>query len=108
MPFGEHDDYFLVIYDDHHGNIDTEGRIEEGIVRYLKNKGFTCRGGYWSMPWFWIDIRHKFFLPGRIGIAFGKAVGNHAITFDEFKLIYSIYEKYEGTAIMKMTKWYER
>ena len=101
---GEHDDYFLVIYDDHQGNIDTEGRITSGIVRYLKDNGFKCCGGYWSMPWYWIDIRHKFFLPGRPGIVFGKVVGNHAISYDEFKIIYSIYKKYEGLPIMKFEK----
>ena len=46
---GEHDDYFLVIYDDQQGNIDIEGKIDGGIVRYLKDNGFKCRGDYWSM-----------------------------------------------------------
>ena len=101
---GEHDDYFLVVYDDQQGNIDTEGLIKGGIVEYLKSKGFACKGGFWSMPWYWIDIRHKFFLPGRPGIAFGKAIGNHGITFEEFKIIYSIYEKYKGLAVLTFTK----
>ncbi len=100
----EHDDYFLVVYDDNRGNVDTEGLIKGGIVEYLKSKGFACKGGYWSMPWYWIDIRNKFFLPGRPGIAFGKVVGNHGITFEEFKTIYSIYEKYEGLKLLKFIK----
>ena len=99
---GEHDDYFLVVFDDYQGNIDTEGKIEGGIVRYLNDNGFTCSGGFWRMPWFWIDIRHKFFFPGRPGIAYGKAVGNHVITFEEFKTIYEIYKKYEGLRILQM------
>lgn len=68
----EHDDYFLVIYDDHQGNIDSEGRIEDGIIRYLNDKGFSCRAGYWSCPWFIIDIRHKFFCQAYLELRMAK------------------------------------
>ena len=93
---GEHDDYFLVKYDDYHGNIG----YMDGLVKYLLSHGFVCKAGYWGMDWYFIDIRHKFFLPGRPGVSYGKVIGNHAITFEEFKMIYEIYEKYDGLSVL--------
>ena len=45
-------------------------------------------GGYWGVPLYWIDIINKIYIPGRPGVAFGKAIGNHQITFRQFKRIY--------------------
>lgn len=99
-----HDDYFLVVFDDHNGNIDTEGKNKDGIVCFLKKEKFKCKAGFFGMPWYFVDIRNKFFLPGRPGIAYGKVVGNHSITFEEFKTIYFIYKKYEGLSVLKQPK----
>ena len=38
------------------------------------------------------------------GVEIVKALGNHAITIDEFKKIYAIYEKYEGLGQMEFNK----
>ena len=98
----KHGDYFLVVFDDHNGNVDTEGNNKEGIVFFLKQEGFRCEDGYYSIPWYFVDIKEKFFIPGRPGVKFGEIIGNHAITFEEFKIIYQIYKKYEGLKIMEM------
>lgn len=95
-----HYDYFVVYYDDKNRNIDTAGKNKEGIVYYLKKHKFKCMGGYYTCPWYFIDIVNKFFMPGRPGIKFGRVVGEHAISFEEFKTIFEIYDKYQGVHFM--------
>lgn len=98
----EHSDYFLVYYDDQQGNMDTAGKNSKGIVHFLKNEGFKCTAGFW----YFIDIINKTFKPGRPGVAYGRVVGNHAINFEEFKTIYSIYKKYNGLNVLEWDRWY--
>lgn len=93
----DHQDYFLVRFDDRQENLDPEGKVSDGIAHYLKSKGFKCKSGYdyWGCPWYFIDIRNRIFLPGRLGVCYGEVVGNRSISFDEFKEIYSIYKRYD-------------
>lgn len=93
--------FFLVYYDDHHGNLDTEGRYQDGFVRWLKDHKFSCAARYWGCPWYFVDIEHKKFKPGRPGLCYGKVICEHAITFEEFKVIYVIYHKYEGLEVLQ-------
>ena len=92
---GKHQNYFLVRYDDGKGNMDTEGTNPNGIVAYLKKKGFECKAGYWGCPWYFVDIRNKIFLPGRPGFCYGESIGNRSISFEEFKEIHALYEGYD-------------
>lgn len=94
--------YLLVYYDDKKGNLDTEGMNPEGIVHFLKEEGFICKAGFWGCPWYFVDINNKKFKPGRPGVKYGIVIGDHAITFGEFKTIYSIYKKYKGLEVLKM------
>ncbi len=96
--------YILVWHDDKHGNLDTEGVNENGIIHFLKAEGFRCAAGYWGCPWYFVDIGQKMFKPGRPGVSYGKVIGNHAITFDEFKSIYEIYKKYDGLDPLRFDK----
>ena len=96
--------YFLVSYDDKNGNTDVEGANKNGVVHFLKTEGFSCGAGYWGCPWYFVDIKKKVFKPGRPGLSYGKVVGDHAVTFDEFRTIYEIYKKYEGLAPLKFDK----
>ncbi len=89
--------YFLVSYDDKSGNMDDSGANENVVVHFLKTEGFRCAAGFWGCPWCFVDIEEKVFYPGRPGVSYGRVVGNQAITFDEFKTIYEIYKKYEGS-----------
>ena len=90
-----HRNYFLVRHDDGKGNMDAEGTDPNGIVSYLKKKGFECKAGYWGCPWYFVDIRNKAFLPGRPGVCYGESIGNRSISFEEFKEIHAIYEGYD-------------
>lgn len=64
--------YIIVDFDDHHGNIDTEGKIPNGIVEFLHNNHFSCNGGFWGCPWYFVNLENKTFVPGRPGVAFDK------------------------------------
>ena len=97
----KHQDYFLVWYDDGHGN--TNPSFWDGprcLPEYLKERGFSCKAGYWGCPWYFVDIKNKIFLPGRPGVSYGEVIGGHDITFAEFKSIYSIYERYAENRIL--------
>ena len=56
---------------------------------------FSCQAGFWGCPWYFVDIENKKYKPGRPGLSYGRVIGNHAITLNEFLLIYAIYSKYE-------------
>ena len=94
--------YFLVYYDDGYRNMDTEGENKKGVVNFLKREGFKCTAGFWGCPWYWIDLNNKNYKPGRPGVAYGSVIGDHAITFEEFKIIYRIFKQYEGEEILSM------
>ncbi len=84
-----HYDYFLV-YENRRYN-----DVEKSFSSFLRKEGFDyIMGG--GCPWYFVDITHKSFIPGKPGIKFGRVVGEHAITVKEFKQIYAIYKKYEG------------
>ena len=89
----QHYDYFLVCYDVK----DEKERNEDGIFHFLFKEGFISTATYWACPWVFVDIVNKKCKPGRPGVCYGRVVGDHAITFEEFKLIYEIYKKYYGT-----------
>ena len=95
-------DYFLVRYEENDDyDIEEKNRME--VISFLRNNGFKyITGG--GCPWFFIDIINKKFYTGKPGVKFGKVVGEHAITFYEFKFIYSIYEKYKGLDPIVMQK----
>ena len=76
------------------------------IYQFLKEEGFQHAKGYkgWSgVEWLYVNIYSKVFTKGRPSIAYAPVVGDHAITFDEFVVIYNIFKKYEGYSVLKMT-----
>ena len=50
-----------------------------------------------------LALNSKVFAPGIPGIRVTSEIGPHAITFDEFLLIYNIYKKYEGLKPLEMS-----
>ena len=77
------------------------------IYTYLKENGFKAQKGSYSIEgidWLYVNIYSKVFAKGRTGIALTKVVGDHAITFEEFKTIYNIFKKYEGFSTLKMNE----
>ena len=77
-------EYYLVKYDNHHGNMNYKNKL----VIFLNDNGFSCVGGFWGMPIYWINIKNKTYIPGRPGVSFGKIIGNKPIIFTKFKRIY--------------------
>ena len=87
--------YFLVRFDDGNGNLAPNEDDPKTVVGYLRRKGFACKAGFWGRPWYFIDIADRFYMPGRPGVCYGEVVGGHSISFEEFKEIYSLYERYD-------------
>lgn len=95
--------YFLVVYDDGYNyGLDYHGGVKNDLLSFIQNENFKCTKGFWGCPWYFIDIENKIYYPGRPGMSYGKVIGDHAITFDEFKTIYNIYKKYNGLLSLVM------
>lgn len=62
---------------------------EEGFQSWQHSKGYLC-------GWVWVNLNSKVYAKGIPGIKIVSSVGEHAVTADEFKTIWSIYKKYEG------------
>lgn len=80
------------------------------IYSFLKEEGFGAVKGSYNIEgidWLFVNIHSKVFAKGRPGIALAPVVGNHAITFDEFVVIYNIYKKYEGLRTLSFDKKWE-
>ena len=76
------------------------------IYSLLKEEGFIRAKGTYDIEgidWLFVNIHSKVFAKGRPGIGYAPVVGDHAITFDEFVVIYNIFKKYEGFSTLKMT-----
>ena len=106
MNEAQHYDYFLVKYDDgyNYGRTRFGELTNNELLEYLDKERFSCTAGFWGCPWYFIDIVNKKYKPGRPGLSYGKVIGEHAITFEEFKTIYDIYKKYKGLSDLSMTK----
>lgn len=75
------------------------------IYQFLKEEGFKYAKGYYAIEgidWLYVNIYSKVFAKGRPCISYAPVVGDHAITFDEFVVIYNIFKKYEGYSVLKM------
>ena len=84
--------YFLVQLQNRDLSLDRE--INERFVDYMLKEGFKYEKTYWFCPWYFVDIKEKIFIPGRPGLCYGYVIGEHAITFEEFKTIYDIYKRH--------------
>ena len=77
------------------------------IYEFLKKEGFVNWGkakSHEGVDWLYINIKSKVFSKGMYGVGLTKVVGGHAITFEEFLIIYEIYEKYAYCDVLKMNK----
>ena len=92
----EKDIYFLVYV--------KKEKEEDNLLELLKEEEFDCMAGSWGCPWYFIDIEYKTYKPGRPGVCYGKVIGEHAITFNEFKTIYDIYKKYDDLDVLEMRR----
>jgi hypothetical protein len=81
--------------------------IDAPFYAWLREEGFTFagrKGHYSSCDWAYVSITHRIFGYGMPRVAAGAATGGHAITIEEFKVIYQIYRNYEGQGIFACRK----
>lgn len=81
--------------------------IDAPFYKWLSKNGFRHawhKGHYDNCSWVFVNITHKLFAYGMPGIGIVKPIGKHAITLEEFYLIYGIYAKYEGLELMFFSK----
>ena len=67
------------------------------IYDFLKSEGFEAVARSYfieGIDWLFVNISSKVYAKGRGGIALAPVAGNHAVTFEEFLLIYGIFKKY--------------
>ena len=75
--------------------------VESEIAYWLKEEGFeSCKGWWTGVDWVYININSKTYMGGMPGISVTTPVGEHAITIEEFKAIYSVFKKYEGKTVL--------
>ena len=77
------------------------------FIKYLHSEGFKSWGkkGYFDgINWIFVNINNKLYAYGIPGIKITTPIGNHAISVEEFKLIYDIYKQYDDNHPLVMTK----
>lgn len=72
--------------------------VNAPFLKWLCEEGFVFGGyhGNYGCSWIYVNITRKQYAYGMPGVGLAEPLGNHAITIEEFKTIYSIYKKYEG------------
>ena len=71
------------------------------FYKWLRENGFRYAWSkeHYGMDWVFVNITHKLYAYGMPGVEIVKPIGNHAITIDEFMIIYNIYSGYSGMSI---------
>ena len=74
------------------------------VIEYLEDNGIVHKPHraykYGTTKWVFVNLNGRTYTRGVGGIQTGRPLNGHAITFDEFKLIYDVYEKCgEGNAL---------
>ncbi len=76
-------------------------KCDAPFFEWLRKEGFTFGGyhGNYGCWWAHVNITRKQFAYGMPGICLARPIGDHAITIEEFKTIYGIYQKYAGKEV---------
>ena len=79
------------------------------VLEYLEDNGIAHKPHkaykYGTTKWVFANLNGRTYTRGVGGIQTGRPLNGHAITFDEFKLIFDVYEKYgEGNALDKIVE----
>ena len=77
------------------------------VYRWLGDHGFVSwgtKGVYKGVDWVFVNPYSKVFAPGLRGYKVTSVVCDHAVTLEEFEVIYNIFKKYEGLDVLMMTK----
>lgn len=86
--------------------IDHEGKKlwDSPFMKWLTEHNFTSWGckGHFGCTWVYVNMNSRLFAPGMPGIPITSAIGNHAVTIEEFMTIYQIFDKYNGKKPLEM------
>lgn len=77
------------------------------VYKWLYDKGFVSwgtKGVYKGVDWVFVNPYSKVFAPGLRGYKVTSVVCDHAVTLEEFEVIYNIFKKYEGLDVLMMNK----
>ena len=79
--------------------------IDASFYSKLRDEGFTRKHKFWGMYWVFVYLDTMEYACGMPGVALGKPYRNHAVTIDEFWMIYyilkNVYGKYEGKNVLE-------
>lgn len=89
----------ILVYDE-----SLKSGMEAAFYKQLISEGFVSwgkHGCYSNCPWVFVNINSKTFAPGMPGIKITQPLGDHAVTVDEFWMVYNIYKKYYEKDVLK-------
>ena len=77
------------------------------VYRWLWDHGFVTwgkKGVSQGVDWVFVNPYSKVFAPGLRGYRVTSVVCEHAVTLEEFEVIYNIFKKYKGLDVLMMNK----
>ena len=80
-------------------------KLYDEFGSWLKENGFhMVERGSWpvGIDWVFVNLNNKMYRGGKIGVGFCEEFGGHAVTPEEFKIIYNIFQKYAGKKMLDM------
>lgn len=87
---------------------DLLGERGTAFREYLNKEGFQIwsrsKGVYDGVDWIYVNLNSKCYANGIPGASVTAMIGNHAVTLEEFKIIYRIFKKYEGLEVLMFSK----
>ena len=69
--------------------------FDEGFHLWLAHGNYGC-------DWVFINLNSMVCAPGMPGISITEVIRHHAVTAEEFKVIWGIFTQYEGLSVLKM------
>lgn len=80
--------------------------VDAPFFKWLEDNGFK-KGfikGHYGCDWVFVSITHKLFAYGMPGVQIVTETGGHAITIEEFFVVWKIFAKYKGLDLLAMCK----
>ena len=77
------------------------------VYKWLWDHDFVAsgkKGVLQGVDWVFVNLYSKVFSHSLSGRTATSIVCNHAVSFEEFEVIYNIFKKYEGLGVMNMTE----